>query len=129
MVTSSENDSTVIHKLNLARMRENRLLPPAISHEILRTRSTGSSIRSVRQDFLLADRYLLKKGSTLQMPSFPTHPRKRKPMGQGRKGVTTLDALSKRDKPPSSHVHSAALEVGTTLCPGRPFRRGGNPRP
>ena len=110
MIKSSDNDGTVIHKLNLARMRDKCLLPSAIFQETLRTRSTGSSIRSVRQDFH-ASGPLSPQERLHAANAIPNHPRKRKPIGQGRKGVTTLDALSKRDKPPSSRARSAALAV------------------
>ena len=128
LVKSSENDGTVIHKLYVARMRDNCPLPSAIFQETLRTRSTGSSIRRVRQDFMLADRYLLKKGSMLQMP-FPIIHENENLWGKAAREYNPrrfIKAPAASDNRGTGHTAIKpgtfrGFGGGTTLCPGRHF--------
>ena len=65
-----ENESTKVGTINVGRMDGECPLLRSAFQETLRIRSTGFSIRRVREDFVLVDRRLLKKDSVLQMP-FP----------------------------------------------------------
>ncbi|KAK0106240.1 hypothetical protein ONS96_003882 [Cadophora gregata f. sp. sojae] len=55
--------------LNIEGLRENCPLLTACFHESLRLVKTGFVIRTVLEDTLLADRYLLKKGAIVQIPT------------------------------------------------------------
>ena len=71
-------DQTLLHEkviqyLDISKLRQNCPLLNSAFQEMLRTRSTGSSIRLIREDCLLDNKYLLKKGSVIQMPFSVIH--------------------------------------------------------
>ncbi|KAJ5153098.1 uncharacterized protein N7482_009576 [Penicillium canariense] len=59
------------HNIDLAAIRESCPLLISTFQEVLRTRSNSSPTRLVTTDTLLADKYLLKAGNTVNMPSIP----------------------------------------------------------
>ena len=124
----SEGQGTVFHKFDIARMKDKCPLLPSVFLETLRTRSTGSSIRRVRQDFMLADRYLLKKGSMLQMPFSIIHENERL-WGRAARKYNPRRFIKVPDASDDGRKTQAAIKPGafrgfgggTTLCPGRHF--------
>ena len=124
----SEGQGTVFHRLDIAKMKDRCPLLPSVFLETLRTRSTGSSIRRVRQDFMLADRYLLKEGSMLQMPFSFIHENeslwgKAAREYDPRRFIKALDASDNCGKTQAAIKPGAfrGFGGGTTLCPGRHF--------
>ena len=126
ILQDQNEDLRTIQTLNIAKMRENCPLLPSVFQETLRTVSTGSSIRHVRRDFFLADRYLLKEGSILQMP-FPIIHR-----NEGLWGKTVKEYDPRRFLKPAASSKGGKRNLvkpgtfrgfggGTTLCPGRHF--------
>ena len=59
--------------LKIATMREECKLLQATFKEVLRHHALGSSARYVREDVMLDNRYLLKKGMVVQMPMAVLH--------------------------------------------------------
>ncbi|KAG8529515.1 uncharacterized protein KY384_006152 [Bacidia gigantensis] len=59
--------------LNILTMRERCTLLHSTLQEVLRLHALGSSVRYVREDIVLQDQYLLKKGMIVQMPMAVTH--------------------------------------------------------
>ena len=125
-VLSQSEDGTIVQTLNIAKMNETCPLLPSVFQETLRTRSTGSSIRRVRQDFLLADRYLLKKDSMLQMP-FPIIHQSEGLWGKTareynpRRFIKATALPNDKKQAPIKPGTFRGFGGGTTLCPGRHF--------
>lgn len=61
------------HYLKVLTMREKCSLLYSTFQEMLRCHALGSSVRYVREDILLQDQYLLKKGMVVQMPMAVMH--------------------------------------------------------
>lgn len=59
--------------LQILTMREKCSLLHSTFQEMLRVHALGSSVRYVREDILLQDQYLLKKGMVVQMPMAVMH--------------------------------------------------------
>lgn len=124
----AENDDrgTPKRTLDINTLKDSCPLLNSVWQETLRYRANGSSNREVMQDTLLEDRYLLKKGSVIQMPALVVHADTnvwgptacefdaRRFMTSGTKG--------KKDQRKSPSAFRA-FGGGTTLCPGRHFAR------
>ena len=124
VVTSTSENATITHDLNIAQMKETCFLLPSLFQETLRTRSTGSSIRHVREDVLLADRYLLKKGSMVQMPFSVIHHNediwgKTAKEFNPRRFIKTTSSFNVKQKTAIKPGTFRGFGGGTTLCPGR----------
>ena len=98
----------------------------SVWQETLRYRANGSSSREVMQDTVLEDRYLLKKGSVIQMPTLVVH------NDTANWGPTATQFNPKRFigtevKPKKDQKqHPSAFRAfggGVTLCPGRHFAK------
>jgi cytochrome P450 len=86
--------------------------------EVLRHHSTSVAARLVMEDYILDDRYLLKKGSTVMMPGPVQHTL------QDVWGDDTDSFNYKRFAVPDQHKYTAAFRAfggGSTLCSGRHF--------
>ncbi|KAI1207081.1 cytochrome P450 [Annulohypoxylon truncatum] len=86
--------------------------------ETMRIHSTGTSTRKVLQDHRLDNKYLLKKGSTVMMPSAVQHTNRHV------WGDTVDEFDHKRFVPGAKRVNPVAFRGfggGSTLCPGRQF--------
>jgi cytochrome P450 len=86
--------------------------------EVLRHHSTSVAARLVMEDYILDDRYLLKKGSTVMMPGSVQHTL------QDVWGDDTDSFNYKRFAVPDQHKYTAAFRAfggGSTLCSGRHF--------
>lgn len=86
--------------------------------ETMRVHSTSTATRIAMEDYRLDNKYLLKKGSTIMMPSKVQHTN---PSAWG----DTVDAFNhERFAPGAKRVNPVAFRGfggGTTLCPGRHF--------
>ena len=123
-IMSSSRDA--VQCISIGRMKESCVLLPSVFQETLRTRSTGSSIRRVREDFLLADRYLLKKNSILQMP-FAIISENKDLWGESAKEYNPRRFIKSRKSIEGKKQAIIKPGIfrgfggGTTLCPGRHF--------
>ncbi|KAI9766845.1 MAG: hypothetical protein M1835_007131 [Candelina submexicana] len=72
-----------VRYLKVLTMRENCGLLLSTFQEMLRVHALGSSSRYVREDVLLQDQYLLKKGMVVQMPISKTNAAAYRPFGGG----------------------------------------------
>ncbi|KAI4126970.1 MAG: hypothetical protein LQ338_003451 [Usnochroma carphineum] len=123
-VIKSDRDGT-IRTLKIVTMREKCNLLHATFKEVLRHHALGSSARYVREDVMLDNKYLLKKGMVVQMPMAVLHKdraawgddassfRPRRFLKDGT-GVT----LGKGDFKPTFPAFRP-FGGGTSLCPGR----------
>ena len=69
-------DGCPLYTLDVSALRHSCPLLLAIFQEVLRFHSYSAASRMVMEDTLLADRYLLKKGAMVQMPSAVIHANK-----------------------------------------------------
>ena len=125
-----ENDKSQrpFHDLNIESLKKQCPLLVSTISETLRYCSLGGSVRQVMEDTVLEGRWLLKKGSIIQMPSRILHkdpsiwgddvddfdPRRFQGDQRGQK------PRSSRGKPPNTAAFRP-FGGGTTLCPGRHF--------
>lgn len=72
-VTSVSMKSPVKRVLHIMMMREKCLILHSTFQELLRVHALGAGARFVREDTMLDDRYLLKKGMVIQMPMAVMH--------------------------------------------------------
>ncbi|KAL9131944.1 MAG: hypothetical protein Q9217_000224 [Psora testacea] len=94
--------------------------------ETLRYRANGSSNREVMQDTVLDDRYLLKKGSVIQMPALVVHADTSVwgPSATQFDPRRFLAPVTKGKQDQRQHPGAfRAFGGGATLCPGRHFAR------
>ena len=109
--------------LKVLTMREKCILLHSTFQEMPRVHALGSSVRYVREDILLQDQYLLKKGMIVQMPMAVMHS---DPLAWG---VDVEDFQPRRFlKQPNSvkEFKTSATAYrpfggGASLCPGRHF--------
>ena len=114
---SLEKD-TVLRTLDISRLRGSALLV-SIFQESLRHRSSGAIVRMVTEDFILDNRYLLKKGSVIQMPTKAVH------FDASTWGPTVHDFDHRRFlKTDSRKQHPGPFSAwggGANVCAGRHF--------
>ncbi|MCJ1385428.1 hypothetical protein MMC17_008551 [Xylographa soralifera] len=92
--------------------------------EVLRVTTHGVSVRWVVEDTMLADRYLMKKDSIIQMPSAVIHADTDiwGPSAQEFEPRRFMKTQQKGDEQAKRHPAAfRAFGGGTTLCPGRHF--------
>ncbi|RYO86605.1 hypothetical protein DL764_008995 [Monosporascus ibericus] len=116
--TTTENGST-IKTIDVTTLKESCPLLLSSYQEVLRYRSMGTSVREVMEDTYL-DRWLLKKGAMLQMPSRIIH----QDANLWGSNVTEFNPRrflpgEKKNRP--RDVCFRAFGGGKTLCPGRHF--------
>ncbi|KAL9121434.1 MAG: hypothetical protein Q9187_002004 [Circinaria calcarea] len=126
MALRCDNDGTVTRSLDITSVKTNCPLLTSTFQEVLRVRTMGTSVRQVMQDTLLNDQYLLKKDSTILMPTLVVHT---DPFIWGsdvgefnhkrfmKAGACTKVSGGKRPNPAAFR----AFGGGATLCPGRHF--------
>ncbi|KAL2045337.1 hypothetical protein N7G274_002420 [Stereocaulon virgatum] len=126
----SEKNRT-LQSLDITALKSNCPILGSTFQEVLRHHALGTSVRQVMHDTLLENRYLLKKGGMVLMPSVVVHSDpslwgpsvnefnhrrflRPSPSANG----TTSKKQQHRTPPPSAF---RAFGGGTTLCPGRHF--------
>lgn len=126
LLVENEDGDAPKRTLDINTLKDSCPLLNSVWQETLRYRANGSSNREVMQDTVLEDRYLLKKGSVIQMPALVVHADTsvwgpsacefdaRRFIATGTKG--------KKDQRKSPSAFRA-FGGGTTLCPGRHFAR------
>lgn len=116
VLTQKDEDGSSKHFLNLANIRQSCPLLLSTWHEVLRLVGCGTSARFVRKDVLLQDRYLLKKGNVIQMPSQVVHADPL--LWSSTSPVEEFDPrrfIGMKPQPGAFRPFGG----GTTLCPGR----------
>ena len=111
-----------IRTLKVLIMREKCLILHATFKEVLRHHALGTSVRYVREDMLLDDKYLLKKGSVVQTPMAVLH---KSPAAWGEDAAAFRPSrfLKASDGAKSELRQTPAafrpFGGGASLCPGR----------
>ncbi|EAT85804.2 hypothetical protein SNOG_07153 [Parastagonospora nodorum SN15] len=111
---SAEGKATNI--LDISKLKTSCPILLSTYKEVLRLYSTAVSARLVMQDHMLDNQYLLKKGSTVMMPT-PVQHHNSTIWGSN---SNTFDHMRFADQRPSQ-AGFRAFGGGTTLCPGRHF--------
>ena len=109
--------------LRILTMREKCVLLYSTFQELLRVHALGSSVRFVREDILLQDRYLLKKGMVVQMPMAVMH-FDLSAWGADVKEFQARRFLKLRNDTKEYKTNATAYRPfggGASLCPGRHF--------
>lgn len=117
-------------KIDIIRLQRSQQQIQSIVQEVIRLRTTGIGPRLVREDVLLHDQYLLKKGSIVVIPNRAVH---FDPDIWG-SDVEKFDEKRFAKPPPNSHdrhTNKASNKVsstayrgfggGATICPGKHF--------
>ncbi|KAL9105199.1 MAG: hypothetical protein Q9187_008767, partial [Circinaria calcarea] len=124
MFTTTEGlASSPVHHLDVGQMKAKCQLLTSIFQEVLRVHSFNASVRMVTEDTILNDRYLLKKGSIVQMPSLVIHSDPQV-WGPTVKDFDPQRFIKTRRGKGEQKQHPGAFRAfggGTTLCPGRHF--------
>ena len=71
--TTHDPSGTPCHHLDLNRIRTECPILTSTWHEVLRHIGCGTSARQVREDYMLQDRYMLRKNSVVHKPSQVVH--------------------------------------------------------
>jgi cytochrome P450 len=116
--TTTENGTTV-KTLDITTLKANCPLLLSSYQEVLRYCSMGTSVREVMEDIYL-DRWLLKKGAILQMPSRIIH-QDASLWGSSVADFNPRRFLPKETKNRPRDMCFRAFGGGKTLCPGRHF--------
>ena len=122
MTTAKTESGVTQHTIDSTRLQETCPLVYSTFREVLRLHSHGASNRWVSEDTLLDDKYLLKKGSFVQMPAASIHYNP-KFWGEDASDFNPRRFVKKdtgEDKAPPTGAFRA-WGGGTTLCPGRFF--------
>lgn len=110
-------------KLNILAMRQRAHLLHANFQELLRVHAMGAGARYVREDIMLNNQYLLKKGMIVQMPMAIMHSDSRI-WGPDAGSFRPERFLKQEDTSKDSKSQSVAYRPfggGASLCPGRHF--------
>ena len=109
------------HSIGLTAIREQCPLLLSTFQEILRTRSNSSPTRVVIKDTLLADKYLLKAGNTVSMPSIQIAQRQ-EVWGDTSKAFDERRFMNSGEKKDSRRAGGfLTFGLSPTICPGRHF--------
>jgi len=73
IVRRTSRDGTDTVTLDISLLKSNCTVMTACFHETLRLIKTGASVRTILSDVMLNDKYLLKKGAFVQIPSGVLH--------------------------------------------------------
>ena len=111
--------------LKILTMREKCVILHSSFQEVLRVHALGSSVRYVREDIILQDQYLLKKGMVVQMPMAVMHS---DPSSWGTdvdefqpRRFLKLANVNNTKEGKSSATAYRPFGGGASLCPGRHF--------
>ena len=122
LTTKEDSQAMVVRSLDITAIKSKCPILTSTFQEVLRYRSLGTSVRQVMRDTFLNDQYLLKKDSTILMPSLVLHtdPSIWGPDVTSFNHKRFLKVDSGTRKSPSPTMFRA-FGGGTTLCPGRHF--------
>jgi cytochrome P450 len=73
LITRQIRDGAEVISLNISTLQSHCPLLTACFHETLRLNKTGASVRTILEDVMLDDSYLLKKGAFIQIPTGVLH--------------------------------------------------------
>ena len=119
LLTVEERGGTLVRTLDVSDIRKRSIFVSAIQ-EATRHQSFGAGTRMVTEDVRLDDRYLLKKGAFLMMPTQAMHFDK----SAWGPTVNEFDAERFIDSKLRTKIHAGAFRTfggGVNLCPGRFF--------
>jgi cytochrome P450 len=102
-------------QIHIVRMREKCHLLHSAFQEVLRLHALGASARFVREDMMLDDQYLLKKGMVVQMPTAVMH------FDTASWGADAREFRARRFLNKQSSKAYRPFGGGASLCPGRHF--------
>jgi cytochrome P450 len=122
IVTRKTRDGNEIMMLNISKLQSDCPLLTACFHETLRLIKTGASVRTILEDVKLDGKYLLKKGSFLQIPTGVLQA-DLKTWGPDAKEFNpyrfrTQDSLPKKERKAQNQAW-IPFGGGKNLCPGR----------
>ena len=119
----TKDSGTKSWKLNILAMRERAHLLHATFQELLRVHAMGAGARYVREDTLLNNQYLLKKGMIVQMPMAIMHadPRIWGPDAGNFRPERFLKHTDTNKDSKSQSVAYRPFGGGASMCPGRHF--------
>ena len=125
LLTEDKNHgSGLVRTIDITKLKTACPLLLSTFQEVLRVTTHGISARWVVKDTMLADRYLLKKDSIIQMPSAVIHA-DTDVWGPSAKEFDPRRFMKTQQKgEEQTRRHPAAFRAfggGTTLCPGRHF--------
>ncbi|MCJ1398838.1 hypothetical protein MMC11_002039 [Xylographa trunciseda] len=124
LTEAKDNGSRLVRTIDIAKLKTACPLLLSTFQEVLRVTTHGTSVRWVVEDTMLADRYLMKKDSIIQMPSAVIHA-DTDVWGPSAKSFDPrrfMKGQQKGDEQPKRHPAAfRAFGGGATLCPGRHF--------
>jgi cytochrome P450 len=122
ITTRETRDGVDVVTLNIAMLQSHCPLLVACFNETMRLTKTGASVRTILKDVMLNDKYLLKKGAFLQIPTgvMQADPKTWGPDAKEFKPERFLaqDSLSKEAKKAQTQAF-IPFGGGKNLCPGR----------
>ena len=121
--TSSDENTMILKTINITNLKRHCPLLLSTYQEVLRIQTHGTTNRWVSKDTLLADRYFLKEGSVIQVPSQPTH-NMPSIWGSDVGSFNPRRFIKLETKTDKAKQHPASFRSfggGATLCPERHF--------
>lgn len=117
LVVMNNAEGHPTHTLDISKLKTSCPILLSTYKEVLRVYSTAVSARLVMEDHMLDNQYLLKKGSTVMMPT-PVQHHNAAVWGSEN---DSFDHLRFAGAKRPSQAGFRAFGGGTTLCPGRHF--------
>jgi len=117
-ITTEDCKTVTVRTLDLSQVKLCCPILLSTMQEVLRLHTVGISSRMVMEDHMLDNKYLLKKGSTVLIPSPVQH------TNSGAWGPDVSEFDHRRFLPKEKRHQPVAFRGfggGTTLCPGRHF--------
>lgn len=118
VVTTEENAGLKIRTIDMSQVKTSCPTLLSAFQEVLRLHTFGISTRMVMKDYLLDDKYLLRKGNTVMIPGPVQH-------GNAEIWGSNVGEFDHRRFLPQNKRHNPVafrgFGGGTTLCPGRHF--------
>lgn len=116
--TDEHGQSTIMRTIDMSQVKVSCPILLSTFQEVLRVHTVGISTRTVMEDHLLDKKYLLKKGSTVMIPT-PVHHTSTSVWGNDVYEFNHRRFLPKERR--HNPISFRGFGGGTTLCPGRHF--------